>query len=120
MREFVTELDAIGRLRAPQVLLAIIVKFVDTNRLTWYQNDHRSDLLAPFVVGNPDDSSIDNCLMAAKYVFDFRRSDVLATANDGVVGTAFDEEVVVFVDPSAVFGWEPALGVDDASAFVFA
>jgi hypothetical protein len=120
MRQFVTKLDAIGRFRAPKVLLAIIVKFVDANRLAWCQNDHRSDLLSPFVVGDSDDSSIDNRFVAAKYVFDFGRGDVLATANDRVVGTAFDEEVLVFVDPAAIFGWEPALSVDDAPAFVFA
>ena len=50
--------------------------------------------------------------MLEQRVLDLGGADVLAAADDRVVGAALAEEVALDVDPAAVAGVEPAVGVD--------
>ena len=47
-----------------------------------------------------------------QHLLDLGRRDVLAAPDDRVVAATLDEEVAVVVDPAAVAGGEPALGVE--------
>ena len=51
-----------------------------------------------------------SCWSSASSIFG--GADVLAAADDRVVGAAFAEQVALDVDPAAVAGVEPAVGVD--------
>ena len=50
--------------------------------------------------------------MLDEHVFDLGRRDVLAAADDRVVGAAADEQVAALVEHRDVLGGEPALGVE--------
>ena len=70
--------------------------------------------------GIADDDGVDHELVTDQDVLDLGRGDVLAAADDRVVGPTLDEEVAVVVDPAAVLGGEPALVVDDRALVVLA
>ena len=76
------------------------------------QHDHRRDALAPLLVGQADDRGGGDGVVLEQRVLDLGGPDVLAAADDGVVGAALAEQVALDVDPAAVAGVEPAVGVD--------
>ena len=70
-------------------------------------------LLAPLLVGEADDhGGRRDGVVLEQRVLDLGGADVLAAADDGVVGAALAEEVALDVEPAAVAGVEPAVGVD--------
>ena len=59
-------------------------------------------------------------VVAHEHVLDLGGGDVLAAADDRVVGPPLDEEVALAVDPTPVTGREPALVVDHRALVVLA
>ena len=76
------------------------------------QRDHRRDLLAVLLVGEADDRGDRDGVVLEQRVLDLGGADVLAAADDGVVGATLAEHVALDVEPAAVAGVEPAVGVD--------
>ena len=73
-------------------------------------DDDRDDPGAPLLVGHPDHGDLLDRGVRDEHVLDLGRGDVLAAADDRVVGPARDEQVAVGVEPALVAGGEPAVG----------
>ena len=75
-------------------------------------HDDGDDALAPLLVGHPDHRGLGDRRVLEQDVLDLGGGDVLAAADDRVVGAALDEQVALVVEPAAVAGGEPAVGVE--------
>ena len=62
------------------------------------EHDDRRDDLAPLLVGETDDRDVGDGVVLAQHFLDLGRCDVLAAADDRVVGAALDEQVAVGVE----------------------
>ena len=60
---------------------------------------------------SPTTHAVETASCVQEGVLDLGRADVLAAADDRVVGAALAEQVAVDVEPAAVAGVEPAVGV---------
>src|SRR4029079_18383048 len=75
------------------------------------QRDGGDDALAPLLVGETHHAGRGAGVVGEQRVLDLGRADVSAAADDRVVGATLAEEVAVDVEPAAVAGVEPAVGV---------
>ena len=75
---------------------------IDGRARSWLYIGH--DDLAPFLVGYADDRSLQYGRVAGQDVFDLARVDVLATANDHVLGASGEGQVAVVVEVTDVAG----------------
>ena len=104
--------DQLGRLERPEPLADPLPHVVDVDLLdAGPERDHRRDPLAVLLVVEPDDGRDGDGVVLEQGVLDLGGRDVLAAADDGVVGAALAEQVALDVEPAAVAGVQPAVGV---------
>ncbi len=110
--QFVDEHDALGRLRTAERFTGERPQLLGVE-VGSRPADHRGgNLLTPLLVGDADHRAVRDRRVAYQHVLDLGRRDVLAAANDRVVGPALDEEVALVVQPAPVPGREPAARIE--------
>ena len=102
----------LGRLERAEPLAHPLAHVVDVDLLdAGPQRDHRRDPLAVPLVVEADDGGDGDGVVLEQRVLDLGGRDVLAAADDRVVGAALAEEVALDVEPTAVAGVQPTVGV---------
>jgi len=121
-RQFVAEHNAVGGWREPRKLLRTCSRNSSgSGRRSRLGNDNGNDHLAPLRVLGADHRNVVHVGVFDQHVLEFGRCDVLAAADDGVVGPTADEQKPLLVNGGHILGREPALFVEDRTdAGVFA
>ena len=110
--QFFTEYHPVGCSGSAQALADVLAQLVGIGRGALAGHHDRDDDLAPLGVLGSDDHTGVHVGMLDEDVFDLGRRDVLAAADDRVVGSTADEQVSALVKHGNVLGREPALGVE--------
>src|SRR6201999_1144982 len=92
--------------------LDVVAQLVDGRCGACLESDRGADLFAKGVVRDADDGGLGHVRVLVEHLFDLARVDVVAAADDHVLGPVDDVEVAVLVDAPDVAGIQPSVGGD--------
>src|SRR6476660_2549337 len=102
------EMNGLRALEAGQARLAVVDNFLLSHRGAVAQDNEGLRCLAPIIVRNADHRYLEHGGMRGNGLLNLDRRDVLATANDDVLGPVAQFDVAVRVHHPEVAGVEPA------------